>query len=107
MDIILEIKVPREVATKIESVYGLVEIKEFIGPLAVDATYGGIDASLSESKTGELEAETNYGQIYSNLNSSFSGGKEENFRTLVTAQLGKGPGYRLESKYGNVYLRKN
>jgi hypothetical protein len=84
----------------------MVEVKEFSGPLVVDATYGGIDAALSESKTGELKAETNYGQIYSNLDHSFSGG-EEDFHTLVSAQLGNGPGYRFESKYGNVYLRKN
>jgi hypothetical protein len=107
MDIVLEIKVPKEIVTKIESVYGMVEIKGFNGPLVVDATYGGIDASLNESKTGELKAETNYGQIYSNLDHSFSGKEEEDFHTLVSAQLGSGPGYRFESKYGNVYLRKN
>ncbi len=106
MDIVLEVKVPKEMITTIESVYGMVEIKEFNGPLVVDATYGGIDASLSESKTGELKAETNYGQIYSNLNHPFSGREEEDFHTLVSAQLGNGPGYRFESKYGNVYLRK-
>ncbi len=107
IDIVLEIKVPKEVATKVESVYGIVEVKEFSGPLIVDATYGGIDASLSESKTGELKAETNYGQIYSNLDHRFSGGEEEDFHTLISAQLGNGPNYRFESKYGNVYLRKN
>jgi hypothetical protein len=106
MDIVLEIKVPKEIVTKIESVYGMVEINGFNGPLVVDATYGGIDASLSESKTGELKAETNYGQIYSNLNHPFSGKEEEDFHTLVSAQLGNGPGYHFESKYGNVYLRK-
>ena len=103
MDIVLEIKVPKEIVTKIESVYGMVEIDGFNGPLVVDATYGGIDASLSESKTGELKAETNYGQIYSNLNHPFSGKEEEDFHTLVSAQLGNGPGYHFESKYGNVY----
>lgn len=107
MDIVLEIKVPKEIVTKIESVYGMVEIKGFNGPLVVDATYGGIDASLNESKTGELKVETNYGQIYSNLDHPFSGKEEEDFHTLVFAQLGNGPGYRFESKYGNVYLRKN
>lgn len=106
MDIVLEIKVPKEMATKIESVYGMVEVKGFSGPLVVDATYGGIDAALSESKTGDLKAETNYGQIYSNLDHPFSGSEEEDFHTLVTARLGNGPSYRFESKYGNVYLRK-
>ncbi len=107
MDIVLEIKVPKEVATKVESVYGIVEVKEFAGPLVVDATYGGIDASLSEIKVGELKAETNFGQIYSNLDHKFSGKEEEDFHTLVSAKLGNGPSYNFESKYGNVYLRKS
>jgi hypothetical protein len=107
MDILLEIKVPKNVSTKVESVYGMVEVKEFIGSLVVDATYGGVDASLNEAKTGELKAETNYGQIYSNLDHKFSGNEEEDFHTLISAKLGNGPSYSFESKYGNVYLRKS
>jgi hypothetical protein len=106
MDILLEVKVPKNTITKVESVYGMVEVKEFDAPLVVDAMYGGVDASLSESKTGELKAETNFGQIYSNLDHKFSGSEEENFHTLVSAKLGNGPSYSFESKYGNVYLRK-
>jgi hypothetical protein len=106
MDILLEIKVPKNSITKVESVYGMVEIKEFDAPLVVDATYGGVDASLLEHKVGELKAETNYGQIYSNLDHKFSGQEEEDFHTLVSAKWGSGPSYRFESKYGNVYLRK-
>jgi hypothetical protein len=105
MHILLEIKVPKNVTTKVESVYGLVEIKEFDAPIVVDATYGGVDVSLLESKVGELKVETNYGQIYSNLDHKFSG-REEDFHTLVSAKLGNGPSYHFESKYGNVYLRK-
>jgi hypothetical protein len=107
MDIVLEVKVPKNLITKVESVYGMVEVKEFIGSLVVDATYGGVDASLNEQTTGELKAETNYGQIYSNLDHKFSGREEEDFHTLVTAKLGNGPNYSFESKYGNVYLRKS
>jgi hypothetical protein len=106
MDILLEIKVPKNTITKVESVYGMVEIKEFDAPLVVDATYGGVDASLLENKVGDLKAETNYGQIYSNLDHKFSGREEEDFHTLVSAKLGNGPSYIFESKYGNVYLRK-
>jgi hypothetical protein len=62
---------------------------------------------LSEYKIGELNAETNYGQIYSNLDYKFSGREEEDFHTLVSAKLGNGPSYSFESKYGNVYLRKS
>ncbi len=108
MDILLTIRVPKNVATRIEARYGIVEVRDFNGPLVVDATYGGIDVALVESTTGKLTAETNYGQIYSNLDLKLDkeNVKEENFHTVIAANLGNGPAYNLESKYGNVYLRK-
>lgn len=109
MDIQLEIKVPKNMETYVESVYGMVEVRNFTGPLTVEATYGGVDASLTENSMGELIAETNYGHIYSNLNVKFTDGnmREEDFHTLVSVKPGTGPRYSFESKYGNVYLRKN
>jgi hypothetical protein len=106
MDILLEVKVPKNVEVKLESVYGMVEVRSFVGPLSVEATYGGVDVAVQEKAMGELTAETNYGQIYSNLDIKFSGSEFENFHTLVTAKPGNGPKYSFESKYGNVYLRK-
>jgi hypothetical protein len=108
LDILLEIKVPRNVDTKIESVYGMVEIKDFQAPLTVEATYGGVDAALMETATGEIIAETNFGEIYTNLDTKFGSNniKEKDFHTFVSAKPGKGPNYNFESKYGNVYLRK-
>jgi hypothetical protein len=108
IDIQLEIKVPKNVDTRIESVYGMVEVKDFSGPLTVEATYGGVDAALSERSTGEITAETNYGEIYSNLDVKFGGSESQNkdFHTYVTAKPGNGPRYNFESKYGNVYIRK-
>jgi hypothetical protein len=108
IDIQLEIKVPRNTATRIESVYGMVEIKDFNGPLTVEATYGGVDAALAERAAGEIVAETNYGEIYTNLDVKFSGDEFRNkdFHTYVTAKPGSGPRYSFESKYGNVYIRK-
>jgi hypothetical protein len=108
MDILIEIKIPRNMQTRIESVYGMVEIKNFVGPLTVDATYGGVDAALNEKNAGEIIAETNYGEIYSNLDVKFGGedSRQEDFHTYVSAKPGKGPTYSFDSKYGNVYLRK-
>ncbi|HEU5145714.1 MAG TPA: hypothetical protein VFT90_03330, partial [Chryseosolibacter sp.] len=105
IDIRLEIKVPKNTATKLTSVYGMVEVKDFAGPLTVDATYGGVDVALRERAVGELTAETNFGEIYSNLNADFDGkATHEAFHTFVSAKPGEGPRYNFESKYGNVYL---
>lgn len=106
IDIVLEIKVPRNVETKIEATYGMVEVRDFSGPLTIDATYGGVDVVVQAKLTGELVAETGYGQIYSNLDLNFSEGKFEDFHTQVSIKPGTGPRYSFESKYGNVYLRK-
>jgi hypothetical protein len=108
MDILLEIKVPKNTSTTVKSVYGMVEVKDFVGPLSVEATYGGVDAALLEKATGEVTAETNYGQIYTNLDIKFTGDgyREKNFHTRVSAKPGQGPTYSFESKYGNVYLRR-
>jgi hypothetical protein len=106
MDILLEVKVPKNTEVKLESVYGVVEVKNFNGPLTVEATYGGVDVTVQEKTTGELIAETNYGQIYTNLDLKFSGSEFEDFHTYVSARPGSGPRYLFESKYGNVYLRK-
>ncbi len=107
MDIMLEIKIPKNMATDLRSVYGIVEVKNFEGELTVDATYGAVDATVNEATTGQLKAETNYGQIYTNLALKISKGEEEDFHTLITARLGNGPDYSFESKYGNVYLRRS
>jgi hypothetical protein len=106
-EIQLEITVPKSMETHIESVYGMVEIIDFEAPLTVVATYGGVDASLAEKNIGALEAETNYGEIYSNLDVRLEGSKiDRDFYTQVSAKPGQGPRYSFESKYGNVYLRK-
>lgn len=108
MEIKIEIKVPRNTETTVKSVYGMVEIKDFNGPLSVESTYGGIDASLAERSMGELIAETNYGHIYSNLDVSITPDnvRDEDFHTYVSVKPGTGPRYRFESTYGNVYLRR-
>jgi hypothetical protein len=107
MDIVIEVRIPRNVVTTVESVYGMVEVKDFSGPLTVDATYGGVDATVIERAAGQITAETNYGEIYTNLDSKFGGSKiSEDFHTLVTASPGNGPKYTFESTYGNVYIRK-
>lgn len=108
MDILLEIKVPRNVDTNVEAVYGMVEIKDYSGPLTVNATYGGVDAALTERSIGQITAETNHGEIYSNLDTKFTGeaSRQGDFHTYVSAKPGSGPTYNFDSKFGNVYLRK-
>lgn len=106
VDIRLEIKIPESLKTRIESTYGLVEIKDFRGEIVASSVYGGIDATVLEKNVGKLSAETYYGQIYTNLDAKLKGEDFDDFHTAVTATPGNGPQFHLESKYGNIYLRK-
>ncbi len=93
MDIFLVIKVPKNVETKVLSTYGTIEIKDFSGPLVAESTYGGVDAALTEKSVGDLKAETDYGQIYTNFDFKFNGGEFGDFHTVVNAKPGNGPRY--------------
>ena len=108
LDISIHVKVPRGIKTSVTSTYGMVEVSSFDGPIAVKAKYGGVDATLSEELVGELSAETNFGEIYSNLDAKLSTVlvAEKDFHTSLNANLGVGSTYSFISNYGNVYLRK-
>ena len=105
ISITIHIKVPANISTALTSVYGMVEVKDFNGPIKVDARYGGIDASLREKSVGRLEMTTRYGKIYSDISLKPIESIERDFFTSLTAQPGKGPGYHFTSSYGNIYLR--
>lgn len=106
MHIQLKIRVPRKLAARVESTYGLVELKGFDGNITVDAKYGGIDATIKTKSMGELSAQTSYGTIYSNLDVQFSSVEFKNFRHHIKTSLGNGPTNQFKSTYGNIYLRK-
>lgn len=105
IQITIDIKVPANINTDIASVYGMVELKDFNGPIKVDARYGGVDASLNEAKIGKIKLTNHFGKIYTNLSLKPTEQTEKNFFTSITASPGKGPDYDLSSNYGNIYLR--
>lgn len=105
IEITIEIKLPSNVNTNVASVYGIVELKDFNGPIKIDAKYGGVDASLSEQKIGKIKLTNRYGKIYTNLNLKPTEQVERNFFTSLTASPGKGPDYDISSSYGNIYIR--
>lgn len=107
IEITLDIKVPVNVATNLVSVYGMVELSNFNGPIKVDAKYGGIDANIVEQNIGKITLTNHFGKIYSNLALKPTEQTEKNFFTSITATLGKGPDYSISSNYGNIYVRSS
>lgn len=106
IDITVEVFVPASLATNAEAVYGLVEIKNFDAPLQVKATYGGIDAALSEQQAASLSATTKFGQIYTNLSLQYAEKKEQDFYSYFSTAKNGTPAYSFTANYGNLYLRK-
>ena len=106
MEITIEVKVPANTSTDISSTYGIVELVNFNAPVNVNATYGGIDATVVQATTGKLKATTSYGQIYTNLDLKLTDNTQKDFFSSITAEPGKGPAYIFKSTYGKIYLRK-
>jgi len=106
IDIVAEVKVPEHASTMIKSVYGIVELTNFNAPINIDATYGGIDATVTPEHIGKLQATTNYGQILTDLNMKLTDHADRDFFHSITAEPGKGPAYTFKSAYGKIYIRK-
>jgi hypothetical protein len=106
MEIVLEIKVPEHSVTDIKATYGIVDLIAFNAPVTVDATYGGIDASITPERLGKLQVTTSYGEILTNLDLHLTEHTDRDFFHSITAEPGKGPSYQLTSDYGKIYLRK-
>ncbi len=106
MEIVLEIKVPEHSITNIKATYGIVELTAFNAPVTIDATYGGIDASISPERTGKLQVTTSYGEILTNLDLHLTDHTDRDFYHSISAEPGKGPAYNFTSDYGKIYLRK-
>jgi hypothetical protein len=102
----VEVKIPAQCSTQLNSTYGIVELTNFNAPIKIDATYGGIDATISTPNTGKLQATTRFGQIYSNLDMHITQHEEHDFFNSITTEPGKGPTYIFISNYGKIYLRK-
>lgn len=110
-EIKLEIFVPVNMELQVNAKYGIVEIANFDAPLEVNAKYGGIDVNIPQTSKRDIEARTKYGEIFTDLDVDFD--KTDNNIldydkwTVVSNKLnGGGVKCNLESKYGNVYMRK-
>lgn len=106
VEISLEIKLPANVTADVSSIFGLVELQNYSGPIKVNSKYGGVDASLQEDVIGKITLTNQYGKIYTNLNLKPTEQTDRNFFTSITATPGKGPSYDISSAFGNIYLRK-
>lgn len=131
IEIQLTIMIPEDLYLDIETEYGSLEVMDCKNPLALKAVYGHlvaeftdrpvtkdcslestysfVDISLPSSAKYDLTLQTNFGEIYSDLDFNIDKTKstDEIFESKVIAAMNNG-GASLEvmAKYNNIYLRK-
>ena len=109
VSVILEITVPAGMEVNLNATYGIVEVLSTDIPLEVDSRYGGIDVMVDEKSDLDIQASTQWGQIYHNLDAKLraKGDGYPGKWMRTEASLNKGTRKLIvESQYGNVYLRK-
>ncbi len=107
-EIKLDVQVPKDQQIMISSKYGLLEVKNLKNDLDANSKYGGIDITV-EGDQKALKAKTRYGEIYSNLPRDLKSEGDQLFdrnKWVVVGSEGNSGFLHLESKYGNVFLRK-
>lgn len=110
VSVILEVTVPKGAELTVDAQYGMVEVIDLPNSIDVEAKYGGADISLTESTIESLWAATSWGQIYANLSRKMDIGGNDMPGKEMTARIQNGRGsksIRVDSEYGNVFLRKN
>ena len=107
INVTLDIKIPASMEAEVKSTYGMVELVDVDNSITVDATYKGIDATLSEKSIGQLTVITEFGSIYANLDLPITSNKKRDFYTSLTFGTGQGNVYKFTSTYGKIYMRKS
>ncbi|MBL6447314.1 hypothetical protein JMN32_13425 [Fulvivirga sp. 29W222] len=110
-EIKLEIFVPSNKALEVNAKYGIVEVLYYEASLEINAKYGGVDVSVSPSSRRNIQARTKFGEIFTNLGDDFEYTRSDVLdygKWIVVSKKLNGGGVKcyLESKYGNVYIRK-
>jgi hypothetical protein len=110
-DIALTVFVPRNTSVEVIATHGLIEARAFDAPLKVTSKHGSIDITFTQPVRMGIVARCQYGEILTNLDVKFErasdGGKNGKRWTEISSGPGSGPHHILESKYGNIYLRKS
>lgn len=106
----LEIYVPKNIPLEIDAKYGIVEVINAPDELEIMAKFGGADLSIKESDLKYLSATTSWGQVFSNLNKKFKFKGNDMLGKEMHAEIsgnGRGSSIKVETEFGNVFIRKN
>ncbi|MFY0593083.1 hypothetical protein [Roseivirga sp.] len=106
----LEVYVPKNIPLEIEAKFGLVEVINSPDELEIMAKFGGADVSIKEDDLSYLSATTSWGRVFSNLNKKFKFKGDDMIGKEMRAEISesnRGSSIKVETEFGNVFLRKN
>ncbi len=109
-DIKVTVQVPEGMALQVDAKFGIVELTGNFGNVKVNAIHGGVDVALAASQGHDITARTKFGEIYTNLELPYKpDGQPKNpgqWEVITSRLNGGGRSLQLESKFGNLYLRR-
>ena len=105
-----EINVPRDGNLVVNTINGNIELRGITGPVNAKSISGFVDMSWSGKKGADVALKTITGEVYSDLDISFTNKQKD--LPIVGYQLngnlnGGGPKVKLETISNNIYFRKN
>ena len=109
-EITLQIDLPADLPFTIESKFGMLEISGVNTPIKAISKFGGIDMSLPPDSKRNLEVNTRFGAVYTDLDlviEKTNPPPPHQWSTIHGKLNGGGQKCHLESKFGNIYLRKS
>ncbi len=108
-EISLEVFVPKNKRTDVYTKFGMIETTDPEGNIVLNAKFGGVDVSCSASSKYNFEIDYEWGEVYTDLNLNIEKSQKFNKKKdqLIKAKMnGGGKTIFIDSKFGNVYLRK-
>ena len=103
-----EVKVPRGMKVKLETINNTVELRNLAGPLDIQTINGEVDLDWKASAAAEFRFESIHGELFSDLDLPTDGDKPGsfglNYRTAW--QGGRGPQVKLKTINGHIYVRR-
>ncbi len=113
IEVKLKVWIPKKLSVVANAQHGGIEIRNFEGTIKANSKHKYVDMAISETDKATVELATRFGELYSNLDLSFVSAyqtAEGSDRWNITKGTLNGGSNQnqiyLESKHGNVYLRK-
>ena len=109
ININVQVKVPKDIDLTVYSKFGLIEMEGITSELDVTSKFGGVDLSIPGSGRYDFNIDCEWGEVFTDLDLVVP--KSEKGIALkaeeFTARLnGGGKAVSVNSKHGNIYLRR-